>query len=480
MCTAADTAMDQEAFPFDSRRFILSHHEEIQKRVDLDTLVPKLYRKRLLTHNEREDLLYLHLPPSKRKARLVEIIANKGNEAPRLFIECLREEASHIGHSELATILENNLRLQRQMPSNSTATDASANSALPCSGTSQNPAHDPCTSAALGTSSHMPLRNDCFTPAGHPSSSGIPVADSLHQLQRSSPEFANLILSLAAEFPQRGFTFENIRGALLALFENVAIPIQLPPHVKDFPTLCLHLRRSKMCHEADVDLLCVLLETLRQDDLKERVKAYALRGAATDVMQYRCQKTGPIPRHFLAFTFHSVPSLSLGQACEIKEFISDLLHISRHAFTLVGSEPGSIGLAWQIPVGYLKNVRSSLEEDEQLRASVISSKFLFESIQLQIEEGSERIDAFRRPTDPISNIHVGTTTCASVQESRGQSSISSQEDAVSSTMDDLSPSIDSECTCRKLGTFCVRCMFDCIVKVQFYSRTFKEKSFAIM
>lgn len=454
--------MDPGGFTFDSQRFIVSNHKEIKKRVNLDELVPILYEKQLLTDDEREELLYEQQPSNKRKNKLVEIVASKGDRAPWLLIESLREENEHLPHSELATILESRLQNhgvsepavpnQRPIPSHSTAISASTNSALPQSSrnqtppNSQNPIHAPSTSAALSRSSHMPLRNDhLITTASHSSASGVPPAtDSLEQLQRNSPEFANLVLGLASELNQHEITFESIREALLALLEIDAIPIQLPSHVTDFPTLILHLRRLKMCHESDVDLLCKLLETLEQVDLRERVKAYADRGASIDVMQHRYQRSRPSHRHFIAFTFHNVPSLSLGEASEIKHFISNLLHIPRHSFTLVGSEEGSIGLAWQIPMEYLKHVQSSLREDKDLKASLTSSEYHFELIKLEVEEGSERVVAFTKPADPISNVHVGTTACTSAQDSCGQYCVSSQEDAISSTVDDLSPSIDSE------------------------------------
>ena len=231
---------------------------------------------------------------------------------------------------------------------------------------------------------------------------------------------------------------------LLALLEFDGIPIQLPLQVTDFPTLILHLRRLKMCHESDVDLLCKLLESLEQVDLRDAVKAYAAKMISTDVMRCRYQRSSPSHRHFIAFTFHTVSSLSLGAACEIKQFISDLLHIPRHCFTLVGSEEGSIGLAWQIPVEYLKHVQSSLAEYEDVKTSLTSSSYQFESIKLEIEDRSERIVAFTRPARGISDAHVGMTACCSAQDPCGQCCISSQEDAVSSTMDDPSPAIDSE------------------------------------
>ena len=475
VCAAMDQQHEQ-GFSFDSEHFILSNQEEIEKKVNLKVLVPKLYKKQVVTKAEREALLYEPHLLSDRRTRLVDIVATKGKKGTRLFIECLREAGSHLPHSELATSLERSLQSgeyytilnqSEPVPSNgSTAIDASVHSALPQSShrqtpsNSQSPTHDPSTSAALGSSSysHIPLAlcNDHLALPRHASTSSVPsTTESLEQLQRSSPEFANLVLGISSELNHRGITFERIQQALLALLEGDAVPIQLPPHVKDLPALCLHLRHLNMCHEADTDLLCKLLETLELVDLRERVKSYADRVAATDVMQHRYQRSRPRHRHFVAFTFHSAPSLSLEQACEIKHFISDLLHIPRHTFTLVGSESGSIGLAWQIPVEYLKHVQSLLREDEEVRASLMSSKYQFVSIELEVKEGSERIVVF---CEPISNTHLPASVCTNGQGSYGQCSISSQEDVVSSTMDDLSPSMDSARSHRK---YCI--LYTCTV-----------------
>ena len=85
----------------------------------------------------------------------------------------------------------------------------------------------------------------------------------------------------------------------------------------------------------------------------------------------------------------------------------------------------------------------SLTEDEDVKTSLTSSSYQFKSIKLEIEDRSERIVAFTRPAGGISDAHVGMTECNSAQDPCGQCYVSSQEDAVSSTVDDLS-SIDSE------------------------------------
>ena len=316
------------------RNFILRHEEAIKELIDLNTLVPKLYNKGLLTKDEREDLLDFNILRTHRKIKLVTTLSNKGKDAPRLLIECLREEKTHLPHAELAEILEHNLHAsprqngggsvqhpsQMVLPSNTGGATAA-----PTMPVLDRNFHDMLTHSS-GSSSHEGARVDCpeyvsdyamsnsrlqgdsiAPPPAHvapivgPSNPqlstthGHAVADSLEQLQERSPEYANLILCLSAELSSRGYTFEDISRTLQELFESDAIQINLPSNVHDFPTLCLHLRQLNVCHEADVDLLCELLHTMQLEDLKRKVKAYADRVSSIDVMQHRFQQaTGSV------------------------------------------------------------------------------------------------------------------------------------------------------------------------------------------
>ena len=461
-----------------SKHFILCHEEAIKVAVDLSKLVPKLYSNRVLTPEDREELLYEHVPPNQRKTKLVTILSNKGRDAPSLLIKSLREEKTHLPHAELATLLERDFQASHgQDGGGSTGhlshgvlatADTNGTTALPVAPMSAGPSHSLPTHVHIHvhTPSLCDVHSHASSSTAHTSDSGYqtmdsqesqqhgyhfaphraphtgvshsqspsscvpPVANSLEQLQQFSAEYANLILCLSANITQRGFTFEDISTALKALLDNSAIPFELPVSVNDFPTLCLHLRRLNMCHEADVDLLCELLRTMQLEDLKQVVMDYVNRVSSVDVMQHRYQEaTSLTERHFLMFTFHNFPALSVGEACEIKHQMSDLLHIPRHTFSLVKAEPGSIGLAWQMPMQYLKHVRSSLEEDKGLRTSLVSSQYCFQSIKLLIKEGSDRIVMFSRSTSPAS---IDETKC----RERSCVSKSSQEDTISSTMDD--------------------------------------------
>ena len=512
--------------------FILRHDEVIRHHIDLGTLVPKLYNKGVLTNDEREVVLYIPTPLPDRKRTLVQYLSKKGATAPRLLIECLREARDHLPHSDLADILENDLQTlnntghdgasaaavhpsQRPPPSSSNTSQAGArHPMLNVVSPSHNPPavhHSRSNPHVMASNTHgrinsqyynaepiAPTSRQCINPSAS-SRHGTSVANSLEELRQSSPEYAHLLLGISAELSLRGFHFEDIRRELMTISVNDAIPIELPHDVRDFPTLCLHLRQQKMCHETDVDLLCHLLHCLEQEDLKELVQEYADRVSSTNVMQFRHQpQDSPTPRHFLAFTFHNIPALSLEDVYEIKHHISEVLHLPRHSFSLTGAEPGSVVLAWQIPVEYLKHLRSSLEEDGEVRSFFMSGKYHLESIKLQVEAGSEREVVFVKSHDHASTAYmevegshdqtstkvVGSHDQASikvegshdqpsmeVEGSRDQPSMevegshnqpsteperrsvrrpitSHQEDTISSTTADEPPSLASEYSCK--------------------------------
>ena len=463
-----------------SERFILNHEEAIRDSVMLETLVPKLYNKRLIIKDEREELVYVRTPPNERKIRLVTILSGKGKDTPRLLIECLREEGEHRPHSELATLLENDLCRTLEHHAHAAPGSSGRPAVLPsnsgfivpqtppisAASSVATPTHSgPCpdvnfaseqgvnyiasgqghsSSVACGMSRSF-LHEDGRIP---PSPRGVSVTESLDELQRTSPEYANLVLSLSAELSKRNYTFEYVKNALLAILENAAIPIQLPPNVTDFPTLCLHLRRLKLCHETDTDLLSELFNTMRIEHLKEIVGSYARRMSSEDVMQLRYQsQSRPSQRHFVAFTFHNVSRLSLGQAYEIKHHISELLNMPRHTFSLVGYEPGSIGLAWQVPLEYLKNMQSTIREDREIQVALASYKYPYELVELQVKAGSERLVIFSRSTVVEETAHM----------EQSPTPRSSQEDMISSTTDEVSSSeyhhpLSSKCKCMNIST----------------------------
>ena len=90
-------------------QFILSHAEAIEANVDLNTLVPKLFNKNLLTPEEREELLYEREYPHVRKKKLVKFLSQKGRDVLTLFIKSLHEATSHLPHARLANTLEHAL-----------------------------------------------------------------------------------------------------------------------------------------------------------------------------------------------------------------------------------------------------------------------------------------------------------------------------------------------------------------------------------
>lgn len=74
--------------------------------IDLDTFVPQLNAKGLLTSDEEYVLTYQETPPGRRKTTLTQFLRSKGRDARDLVLECLRAEKTHTGHAELAKKLD--------------------------------------------------------------------------------------------------------------------------------------------------------------------------------------------------------------------------------------------------------------------------------------------------------------------------------------------------------------------------------------
>ena len=81
------------------------HHCKIIEYLNVNTLLPHLWAKGLLTPSEREMLDSMHLTPHKQARYLLKILPGKGRHGFKLFLECLRDEKDHLGHEELVKCL---------------------------------------------------------------------------------------------------------------------------------------------------------------------------------------------------------------------------------------------------------------------------------------------------------------------------------------------------------------------------------------
>ena len=181
------------------------------------------------------------------------------------------------------------------------------------------------------------------------------------QLGNFNPHYQQLIVNLSAELRCRGIPFQAIVNSLEAILCNDGSH-PIPANIGDFPSLCMYLHHQGMCHEMDVDLLCKLLEELRLEDLKQTVHEYAEAIMDTNVVQHQHPPVQPSQNYFLAFTYHNLDHMTVGQVYRIKDAMSDLLGIPPHMFTLVYSQPGSVILVWQFPITFSKHCLVQFEE----------------------------------------------------------------------------------------------------------------------
>ena len=86
-------------------------HQDFQRLVNLDMLVPHLCTKQILHGGDLDSLNgHYHQSRAARISRLIAILDKKGKEGMVKLIESLKEEDQHSGHSELAWILDDHYR----------------------------------------------------------------------------------------------------------------------------------------------------------------------------------------------------------------------------------------------------------------------------------------------------------------------------------------------------------------------------------
>ena len=187
-----------------------------------------------------------------------------------------------------------------------------------------------------------------------------------------SGQYEQMVSYICTSLMIRGVSFDAFKRTVHASLQGSGISISIPDEISDIPALLNHLRTRRMCHEYDVDLLCDLLKRLSQDNLHQAVVSYA--GSIMHCSVLRCGSSTPTPGHFLAFTVHNCPSLTYGQACEVKDVLSELLGLDRHTFWLSSSGSGSVVLGWNFREETAKCVHATLEEESVHRKLVSDAR----------------------------------------------------------------------------------------------------------
>ena len=425
-----------------SRRVFQDLQKEIVENLTLKDLIPHLNQERLLTQHEEQSLSNEYKTEYERKIKLTSILRTKGPEAPSAFIRCLQNEGSR-GHVYLAGVLERHIGRGCGSGASCAHTDVfkaagqvyGDRCGVPYSSTlvDQGQLCSPHVSQLVAgnvcqlttSSSHMQSQSMSTATSQAPispsrqfmaecqpgmASLDYPTAHSRSLSTCSSASFpfetavaeqhgdpisaqydqmvGNICTSL--RIPPRNIPFESVVRALHASLQDSGISLGIPRVINDVAALLSFLRTQQMCHEYDVDLLCELLKRLEQHDLHQEVKAYAQSIMHCNVLQCGPSNTTPVSGHFKAFTIHNCPSLTYGQACEVKDVLSELLGIDRHTFWLTSSESGSVVLGWSFREEVTKPVCTNLEDSSIQREMVSHDQMHNVSCVEVLYQGSRR------------------------------------------------------------------------------------------
>ncbi len=318
--------------------FFREYMESFMRQVDLDAIVVKLWEKEVLTENEYQTVTLQTSIESKKKQDLCGILHRKPQWVPWIVLDCLLEDGSpHNSHEVLADELGRYLQQ------------------WPCG------------------------RRQFQEDAGQ-----------LSALATLHPRFANVVCKIAEALRIGNVSCDDLVAVLNHICTSDGIPLSLPTVAPDFPSLVVLLRQQGLCHELDADLLCRVLSECSTPEPLHNLHAYFNSIKDVNVLeQVFPDDSVPLHEHFLAFTFHSVPSLTLDQAQGIKDFLVCHLEIPRHAFSLKMARRGSVVLVWQFPFRRFKHFKTAFEDMRSELRSEFYSKTQLLSVTLKPSSGAE-------------------------------------------------------------------------------------------
>ena len=96
-------------------RVFTVHHEKFNTFLNLGPLLPKLNSRELLSRDELDQLTLPTITREQKIKNLVQILNTKGQRAPAIVIECLRNETNHPSHSDLADSMEEFLQHRSEL-----------------------------------------------------------------------------------------------------------------------------------------------------------------------------------------------------------------------------------------------------------------------------------------------------------------------------------------------------------------------------
>lgn len=358
--------------------FFRIHSKSFIRFVDLDVIIPGLNGECLLTDVEHEIVTHQPDIATKRKCNLADILYRKPARVPWVVLKCLKDSYPHDNHMLLAGELESYLQQWPEGPQQFQPTRCTIDS------------------IRIPEEQHR--------------------IDALSDLHTSNQQYFDLLRAISSELNQQGFGREHIVRILGSICGDCNLVRSLPITVTDFPSFVVFLHERGLCHEYDTDFLCKVLSLLPAEELRKRVVAYSNSLQGINVLQHSLrQSASPSSDHFLAFTFHSLPSMTLGQALGVKDFLAAYLGVPRCSFSLKRAGKGSVVLIWQFPTNALKQLsmccgedklRSILDSEEKVEVAKIEKVVLEFQVHDEVEEKvvfSRILKRKRRRSDEISS-----------------------------------------------------------------------------
>ena len=306
--------------------FFRDHLESFINLVDLDIIVPKLSAsgRCLLTQAEYETVTHAATIPWEKKRKLADILYSKPPEVPWIVLECLRDE-------RYSGPLRNHLSLAEELG---------------------------CYLRKWPGGSHQ------FTLPSSERSFEHRV-DPLNGLCTTSQQYLNLLRGVSSELNRRNFDREKIVQILDSMQEDCNLVLRLPTAVVDFGSLMVFLHERGISHEYDTDFLCMVLSLVPSPELQCGVREYSNSLLGTDVLQHILPGNArPSSDHFLAFTFHALPGMTLRQVLGMKDILAAQLGVPRYSFSLRGAKEGSVVLVWQFRAKSLEHFYMNCDKEK--------------------------------------------------------------------------------------------------------------------
>lgn len=386
--------------------FFKDRFEFFIRHIDLAVVVPKLRARDQLTDEEYETVDFMMTPKITRKRQLANILYGKPAWVPWIVLECLRDQSDSSppdNHVLLADELERYLQEWPEGPQQFMPLTRER------SFEKQHSSGEQCVTRERSFEKQPSSEEQCVT-------------DPLHALYTTNQQYRNLLRGISSELNQQGFGREHIALILDSMCKDGNLFLQLPPNVTDFASLMVFLHNRGLSHEYDTDFLCEILKLVPAPELREEVVAYSNSLGDINVLQCNNMHWSVLPSsdHFVAFTFHTLPSMTLGQALGVKDFLAFYLGIPRYSFSLRRAEEGSVVLAWQFCVKFLEHfykkcdgekLQTILDGEEKAEMKNI------QKVEVQVDSKGERMVVLNRAqglkrqrSDEVSSTTVSSTT----------------------------------------------------------------------